>query len=510
MRNIQKILLVYPEVPQNTYWSYKHTLPFIGKKSAMPPLGLVTVASYLPPDVDVRLVDMNMDKLRDRDIKWADAVFVSAMIVQQDSFNEVVRRCNKAGATVVAGGPYPTGSHEQIEGVDHFVLGEVEEVFAEFFADLDAGIAGKHYRPSSRPDIDALPVPRFDLLKLKAYASMSIQYSRGCPFHCEFCDIWKVYGNRPRLKSTESMLAELDELYRLGWRGAIFMVDDNFIGNKGRVKKQLLPAIIEWQKERNYPFNFFTEASINLAADDDLLDLMSEASFNEVFIGIETPSAEALAETGKIQNMNMDMAEAIRKIQNHGIEVMAGFILGFDSDTPDIPERQIEFIQRTGIARAMVGLLTALPGTDLRARLEREGRMLSESSGNNTDCMAANFRTVMDPEALRQGYCKVLGSIYDKNLKNYFERCNRVLDNADKKRTYAQREIHLGELAVLVRSLVRQPFTPYGKEYIKFITRNLVKNKEYFTEAIKFSVVGHHLYTVTRDMLRSQQIEQPN
>jgi radical SAM superfamily enzyme YgiQ (UPF0313 family) len=300
------------------------------------------------------------------------------------------------------------------------------------------------------------------------------------------------------------VIAEMDKLYRLGWRGAVFVVDDNFIGNKNRVKDELLPAMTAWQKARRHPFRFFTEASINLAEDDGLLTAMRDAAFNEVFIGIETPSTEGLTETGKMQNLRCDMSAAVKKIQSYGIEVMAGFILGFDSDTEDIAERQIKFIQETGIARAMVGLLTALPGTELFERLKREGRLLSASDGNNTSTEASNFVTRLDAETLRRGYCKVLNAIYDHNLSNYFERCNKILDNINPSEV-PPRRIRAAELLMAVRSLARQPFTPYGLSYLKFITRNMY-NPGVFGEAVKFSIVGHHLHTITRQMIRHQAI----
>lgn len=492
------ILLVYPEAPRETYWSFKYALSFIRKKSAMPPLGLVTIASYIPSTYELKLVDMNIEKLSDKDLKWADMVFVSAMIIQKESFKTVVARAKAAGKTVVAGGPYPSGSREEITNVDHFILGEAEDVLPQFFRDLEAGAAAEIYRADVKPDMAKTRTPRFELLKMRKYASMSIQYSRGCPFHCEFCDIWKVYGNRPRLKSAHSVILEMDKLYSLGWRGAVFIVDDNFIGNKARVKDELLPAIIEWQKIHSYPFRFFTEASINLAEDDALLAAMRDAAFNEVFIGIETPSAAALSETGKMQNLRCDMTAAVKKIQSYGLEVMAGFILGFDSDTEDIAERQIAFIQETGIARAMVGLLTALPGTELFERLKREGRLLSASDGNNTSCEAANFVTRLDSDTLKRGYCKVLNTIYDDTLTNYFERCNKILDNLGESEI-PPRRITPAELLMAVRSLARQPFTPYGKSYLKFLRRNM-KGGGVFGEAVKFSIVGHHLHTITRQL----------
>jgi radical SAM superfamily enzyme YgiQ (UPF0313 family) len=501
----ENILLVYPEVPNNTYWSFSYALRFIRKKSAMPPLGLITVAALFPPEYNLRLVDMNIEPLRDEDIAWADAVFISAMIVQQESMRSVIERCREAETRVVAGGPYANSNSGDIEGVDHFLQGEVEETLRSFLSDLEEGRAEHVYPMPPHPDIANAPTPRFDLLKTEAYGSMAVQYSRGCPFHCEFCDIWTIYGNKPRLKSAEAMIAEIDALYQQGWRGGIFLVDDNFIGNKGRVKSELLPALKEWQQARGYPFHFFTEASINMASDEDLLVGMRKAGFNEVFIGIETPDAESLKETGKVQNLKTDMETAVQHIQKHGIEVMAGFIVGFDHDKPDIFDRQIEFIQRNGIPKAMIGLLTALPGTRLYQRLREEGRILSDSIGNNTHVLSTNFRTIMDSERIREGYKKILSNIYDLRMKNYFARCNQLFDNIEHPE-YFQRRIHLQEVKIFIKSLLRQPFTPYGWQYLKFLGRNFFKHREIFGEAVSMSITGHHFHVITRETLKKEKI----
>lgn len=501
----QNILLVYPEVPSNTYWSYKHALGFIKKKSAMPPLGLLTIAALFPADRQLKLVDLNVGPLDDNLLQWADAVFVSAMIVQKQSMEQVVARCNQMGKTVVIGGPYATNSWQEISGADHILRGEVDETLCDFLAELDSGTAAVVYDMPPHPDISRLPAPRFDLLDIGAYGSMSIQYSRGCPFHCEFCDIWTVYGNKPRLKDAQSLTAELDALYSMGWEGAVFLVDDNFIGNKRRVKKELLPALIQWQQDRDYPFHFYTEASINLADDPDLMTGMREAGFNSVFIGIETPDPQSLAETGKTQNLKSDMEAAVRTIQKNGLEVLAGFILGFDNDSPAIFDQQIRFIQQNAIPQAMIGLLNALPGTRLYERLEAEGRILSRSAGNNTHSMQANFKTMMDPQALRQGYRKILKHLYGFRLKNYFARCSHLLDRIED-RQYYQRKVRAADLKIFVRSLLRQPFTAYGFHYIKFLVRNAFKNRDLFAEAVTYSIYGHHYHTITRQTLKKEKI----
>jgi hypothetical protein len=381
----------------------------------------------------------------------------------------------------------------------------VDQTLTDFLQDLEKGVAKPVYSKPSYPDISNLPVPRFDLLEITAYGSMSIQYSRGCPFHCEFCDIWTIYGNRPRLKSAGTILKELDALFDLGWRGPVFIVDDNFIGNKKQVKADLLPALKAWQGEHDYPFHFFTEASINMGGDEDLLAAMREAGFNQVFIGVETPDPEGLKETGKIQNLNSNMERSIRTIQRHGMEVMAGFIIGFDNDKEDIFDRQIAFIQQNAIPKAMIGFLNALPGTRLYWRLMDEGRILKASIGNNTHNMTTNFKTIMDPVRLREGYKKILACIYDFNLKNYFERCSRFLDNIEYA-DYFQRKIYFNDIKILFRSICWQPFTPYGFQYLKFMVRNMVKHPRIFGEAVSMSISGHHFHTITQQTLKTEKI----
>lgn len=501
MRRLKNILLVYPGIPRNTYWSFEYSLRFINRSAALPPLGLITIAALLPDRFHLKLVDMNIEPLKPVDLDWADAVFVSAMIIQKDSLQDVARMCRKAGTPVVAGGPYPTASHEEIEGVDHFVLGEAEAVLPDFLADWESGTADRIYRARQKPDITHSVVPRFDLLKMNRYGSMAVQYSRGCPFNCEFCDIWIMYGNKPRLKSAESIVREIDTLYRLGWRGSIFIVDDNFIGNKTRVKEELLPAIEKWEEENRFVFSFYTEASINMAADPELMDGMNAVGFDQVFVGIETPSKKSLSETGKRQNLKCDLLEAVRTIQQHGIEVTAGFILGFDSDSEDIFDRQIAFIQAAGIPKAMVGVLTALPGTKLYQRLEKAGRIVGGNlTGSNTHTMQTNVVTTMPQDTLKQGYKRVLGTLYDSNLKNYFARCEALLSRL-KGTGYRRRPLRLHEIRALFKSLAIQPFTPYGWQYLKFVGRNLIQRPALFAEAITHAVMGHHFYIITQETL---------
>lgn len=416
------VLLLYPEFP-DTFWSFKHALKFIRKRASLPPLGLLTVAALLPKAWAKRLVDVNVRKLREKDLAWADVVFISGMIAQQESAHALIARCRAAGKTIVAGGPLFTLGHEQFPDVDHFVLNEAEVTLPEFLRDFEHATARRVYAATEFPDLRATPPPLWELADMRRYASMSVQFSRGCPFDCDFCNVTAMFGHRPRTKTTAQMIAELDGLHRAGWRGAVFFVDDNFIGNKRALKEELLPALIQWQRAgRGTPF--FTEASINLADDAELMRLMVEAGFNQVFIGIETPEAAGLAECNKRQNQQRDLVADVKRIQRAGLEVQGGFIVGFDSDTPTIFARQIEFIQQSGIVTAMVGLLQAIPGTKLHQRLNREGRLIGQTTGNNLDG-TTNFIPRMNREALREGYKRLMGQLYAPGP--YYQRIRTLL-----------------------------------------------------------------------------------
>jgi radical SAM superfamily enzyme YgiQ (UPF0313 family) len=403
------IILIYPESP-DTFWGFKHALKFIRKRAYSPPLGLLTVAAMLPEEWSKRLVDASVTKLRKKDLEWADCAFVSGMIVQRGSARRIISRCKAAGLTVVAGGPLFTMEHEKFKEVDHFVLNEAELTLPEFLRDLEQGNARRVYTSSDFPDISKTPVPMWELADLKRYGTMSIQFSRGCPFNCEFCNVTSLFGHRPRNKTVGQILAELDGLYDLGWRGNVFFVDDNLIGNKTYLKTRLLPALIEWREDKKGVL-FSTEVSINLADDDELMHMMVEAGFGTVFIGIETPDEDSLAECSKKQNMNRDLVEDVKRMQRAGLQVHGGFIVGFDSDTPGIFQRQIDFIQKSGIVTAMVGLLQAPPGTRLHERLKRAGRLLEHMSGDNVDG-TTNIVPVMSLDTLRDGYKHVLQRIY--------------------------------------------------------------------------------------------------
>jgi radical SAM superfamily enzyme YgiQ (UPF0313 family) len=412
-----KILLVYPEFP-DTFWSFKHALKFVQKKAGAPPLGLLTVAAMLPAAWEKRLADLNVASLTENDLAWADYVFISAMIVQRESVRTIIKRCKTAGVKVVAGGPLFTMEHEKFPDVDYFVLNEAEETLAPFLRDLEQGQAQRVYATTEFPDIHQTPAPLWQLANLKHYDTVSIQFSRGCPFNCDFCNVTSLLGHRPRTKTSAQIITELDNIYALGWRKNIFFVDDNFIGNKKYLKNEVLPALIEWRKGKTgMPFS--TEASINLADDPVLLRLMVQAGFDTVFVGIETPNEDSLAECNKDQNKGRDLVESVKQLQRAGLQVQGGFIVGFDNDSPSIFQQQIDFIQKSGIVTAMVGLLQAPLGTRLYERMQKEGRLVNEFSGDNVDG-STNIIPKMGIEPLREGYRKILDQIYAP--KYYYER----------------------------------------------------------------------------------------
>jgi radical SAM superfamily enzyme YgiQ (UPF0313 family) len=482
-----KILLINPEFP-DTYWSFRHALPFEGKRCAFPPLGLLTVSALLPASWERRLVDLNVRPLKLADIEWADMVFATAMLVQKDSLRQVVERCKARGKRVVIGGPYITTTIEDLPDADHIFLGEAESTIPQFIADLARGEAQRTYKAAERPPLSITPQAHFHLAELKHYSAMSVQFSRGCPFNCEFCDIIEIYGRVPRTKSNQQMLAEFDALKALGWRGMVFIVDDNFIGNKKNVRR-LLPELAEWQKRNGYPFSLLTEASVNLADDDRLLDNMRDAGFRRVFLGIETPVEESLKEAQKSQNRG-NLVESVKKIQSYGMEVMGGFIVGFDHDPEDIFERQIEFIRQSAIPLAMVGLLNALPDTQLWKRLEREGRLLGEASGNNTNC-SLNFVPIMDPTRLMEGYQSIMRTIY--NSREYYGRALESLKRTTQQVCEPNHFNLITGLAAFARVAVKLGVLDRERvEFWRFFRQALAEHRDKFTESLRLAAMGYH------------------
>jgi radical SAM superfamily enzyme YgiQ (UPF0313 family) len=482
-----KVLLINPEFP-DTYWSFRHALPFEGKRCAFPPLGLLTVSALLPAKWERRLIDLNVESLKTADIDWADMVFVTAMLVQKDSLRQVVTRCKARGKRVVVGGPYVTTTIEDLPDADHVFVGEAETTLPLFIKELAEGVAKRRYEAVERPPLSATPLPHFHLANLKLYSAMCVQYSRGCPFSCEFCDIIEIYGRVPRTKSNQQMLAEFDALRDLNWRGTVFIVDDNFIGNKKNVR-QLLPDLAAWQKRNGYPFSLLTESSVNLADDEPLLENMREAGFRRVFLGIETPVKESLKEAQKSQNRG-NLLDAVKSIQSYGMEVMAGFIVGFDNDPEDIFERQIDFIRKSAIPLAMVGLLNALPGTQLWDRLQREGRLLGEASGNNTVC-TLNFKTRMDPTVLIRGYQTIMQTIYSP--REYYQRALESMKRTDQQVVEPQRYNLISSLASLLRVLVKLGLLDNKRtEFWRFLSQALIQDKARITQTLRLAAMGYH------------------
>jgi radical SAM superfamily enzyme YgiQ (UPF0313 family) len=487
-----KALLIYPSFP-DTFWSFRHSLKFIHKKSAFPPLGLLTVGSMMPTEWSKRVIDLNVEKLSDEDLAWADYAFISAMVVQRKSAQQTIARCKKAGLTVVAGGPLFTSEYERFDEVDHFVLNEAELTLPAFLSDYKHGNLQRIYTTPDYADIQQTPIPMWQLINLKRYASMSIQFSRGCPFNCDFCNVTALLGHRPRIKTADQIIAELNNLYRHGWRGQIFFVDDNFIGNKKYLMQQLLPALIEWQRDKK-GFLFNTEASINLADNEDLMHTMVEAGFDTVFIGIETPDEESLAECNKKQNKNRNLIESVKSIQRTGLQVQGGFIVGFDSDGPSIFQRQIDFIQNSGIVTAMVGLLQAPPGTKLYERLKKEGRLSGLLSGDNVDG-TTNIIPKMDMRQLLKGYEKILNNIY--RPRPYYKRVKTFL--REYKAPKISIKLDFQRFLAFFRTSIRIGI--FGKERIQYwnlLVWTLCRCPKLLPLAITLAIHGYHFRKVCK------------
>jgi radical SAM superfamily enzyme YgiQ (UPF0313 family) len=481
-----KILLIYPKFPE-TFWSFTYALSFIGKKAAFPPLGLLTVASLLPANWPKRLVDLNVERLTDKDLLWADMAFIGGMAVQRKSAEQIITRCKALNLKMVAGGPLFTSEPDEFKAVDHLVLDEAELTLPAFLSDLQNGAPKKLYRASGFCDLGGTPDPSWDLVKMKRYASMNIQFSRGCPFNCEFCNVTTLFGHRPRMKSPRQIISELDRIYASGWRSGIFFVDDNFIGNKGYLKTHLLPALIEWHKDKKGCV-FFTETSINLADDPELLDMMVAAGFDSVFIGIESPDERSLTECHKTQNKNRDLLESVKLIHRSGLQVMGGFIVGFDSDMPSIFQRQIDFIQKSGIVTAMVGMLQAPPGTRLFDRLQRESRVVNTFSGDNVDG-TTNIIPRMGIEPLLDGYRSIMKQIYAP--KNYYRRVRTLL--RELKAPEINQPLNIQRFLSLFRSAVR--LGVFGKErfrYWQLMLWTLGCKPKLLSVAITLSIYGYH------------------
>lgn len=488
------VLLVYPRNPES-FWSFRHVLRFVSKKCAFPPLGLLTVAAMLPRQWNLQVVDTNVYDLSDEQIHWADFVLLSGMIVHRQSAHEIAGRCASLGKPVVAGGPLFTTGHAEFPEIPHFVLGEAEDVIGDVVADMRAGTLQKRYQAVVWPDVGRTPVPRWDLINLRDYVSMSVQFSRGCPYECEFCDIVVMNGRVPRTKAPAQVVRELEGLRRAGWKDGVFIVDDNFIGHR-RAAKDMLQALISWRKESKTTIRFLTEASVNLADHPNLYTLMVEAGFKKVFLGIETPQSESLKECGKSQNDKRDLAESVAVLQRAGLEVMGGFIVGFDSDPYDIFKRQFEFIQRSGVVTAMVGLLAALPETALYKRLAHEGRVLAETSGNNTEA-ALNFVTRLDREHLLAGYRELMRQLYAP--RNYYRRIQTFLRSFEP--NGPKPPLSWTDLKAMLKSLWLLGMRHQGRtRYWLLLGKTLTCSPRKLPVAVELAIIGYHFRQVSQVM----------
>ncbi len=489
-----KILLVCPEYP-DTFWSFKHTLRFVSKSAAQPPLGLLTVASLLPAAWDKQLIDLNVAELTDEHLQWADYVFLGGMSVQEKSARKVIARCNARGTRVVAGGPMFTARHQEFQGVDHFVLNEAELTLPPFIDDLMNGQPKNVYSTSGWADLATTPLPRWGLIDHRRYLTMNIQYSRGCPYDCEFCDITVLYGRLPRTKSATQVIAEMDALYDRGWRGHVFFVDDNFIGNRAKLKKDILPGIVSWMEERHHPFTLGTQSSLDLSSDPILLHLMARAGFVEVFVGIENPNVESLEECSKTPNRKLDLITSVRTLQGAGMEVQGGFIVGFDSDPHSIFDSLIHFIQESGIVVAMVGLLNAPTNSRLYHRLLRENRLLKTWTGDNTDS-SINFVPKMDLHALLEGYRKILITIYSP--KGYHRRVLTFL-MARKPFHLRGRRLRLPKFRALAKTIFLLGVVDKERTYYwRLFFWSLFHRPGQFSTAITLAVYGYHFRRVLK------------
>ncbi len=497
-----RVLMVWPRFP-SSFWSFEGIMELIPSEANHPPLGLLTVGALCPKNWTLRLIDRSFQDLRDTDILWADLVMVSGMRVQKDDIREVLLRARALGKRTMIGGPFASSEPDLLLALaDHVVVGEPDEVFPEIAADLERGYARRLYVIRDKPDVSKTPLPRFDLLKIEEYASMAVQFSRGCPFQCEFCDIITIYGRKPRTKRPSQVMAELDALFALGWRDEVFIVDDNFIGNH-KLALELAQELGRWQAAHDYPMLFYTEASIDLAQRPELIGAMVKANFFYVFVGIESPSPKSLAEAKKYQNLRRDPLESIRFIQNQGLWVTAGFIIGFDSDTEDIFEQQRAFIEAAAIPWAMAGFLQAPPTTPLFDRMLKEGRMLMESTAtSNFD--PPNFKTILPLPVLLEGYREILASLYSASA--FYDRCFRSLQHWHAREPQKLPEVPLRLLlGILVRSIIRQGVvSSYRRPYWKFLFRlvsHWIFDPRKFGLGFAMLLSGHHFIPYAKSVV---------
>jgi len=493
-------LLISPAIP-DTFWSFRHSMKFLPGKATFPPLGLLTIAARLPETWSLKLVDLDVEPLTAAHLEWADLALVSAMQIQAASATEVVHRCREAGVKVCAGGVYYTASHaagtETFPEVDHLFLGEAEETLPRFLQDLAEGRPQPVYAVGRFPSLTGSPAPMWGLIRHRDYNVMPVQFCRGCPHNCDFCHVIILNGRRPRHKTPAQLLAELTSLYDTGFRGTVMIVDDNIVGHRGKARELFL-ALGEWQRAHGCPFIFLAQATVDLADHPELLELMSAAGFFRLFLGVETPAAASLAECGKAQNQGRDLVAAIKTIQQYGIEVAGGFILGFDADPPTIFADQEQLIEEAAIPVAMVGLLAAPPGTRLYDRLAAEGRITGQSDGDSTmNLDGFNIVPKMGRGALIAGYRRLVARLYES--EPYYQRVLRMLEQLGPNPHFPARLPRLWEVMTVVKIFwglgLREPDR---RIFWRFFLRVLRECPQHFSKALSLSVEGHHFRTLSR------------
>ncbi|MBB31879.1 MAG: B12-binding domain-containing radical SAM protein [Gemmatimonadetes bacterium] len=507
------VLLVSPENPI-TFWSFDEAIKMIGKKSAFPPLGLLTIAGMMSDEYELRAVDMNINVLDDQDLAWADLVITSTMIIHWNSLEEVIKKCNVAGVPVLNGGPLPTQYYEEIEGEAVFYLGEAENGFLDLVEDMiaDPKSVTRRYvdRRGQFQELTTTPLPRWDLIDLRSYSNMVVQITRGCPESCTFCNIPSLYGKTTRVKEKSRIIQELDALYDIGWRGAIMAVDDNFVGNSDGIRVALEEEVIPWQRERGYPFQFHTQASIRVSDDPALLEAMYLAGFDKIFAGIESPVEESLKFMGARKNLQGDtpLLDKVKILQKSGFEVQAGFIMGLDTDPDDIADRMIAFIREAGIPISMVGILGVLRDTPDYKRFSRAGRLVEDAKYTGDSGIFnrnLSYVPLMDPDDLLDRHRTAVETLNSPEI--FFERCMTHFDHRGR-RPIKCAPLRLQEVKAFFRSLWRQGVVSgYGREYWKYLGKVMAKYPTSLPDAIRLAVQGHHLIVTTQQALHVDEVK---
>jgi radical SAM superfamily enzyme YgiQ (UPF0313 family) len=486
-----RILLVYPEMP-DTFYAMKHFMQVVNKKAAYPPLGLLTVASMLPEGWEKKLADLNVAPLNEEDLRWADYVFLSAMNVQEESAGDVIKKCNELGVKIVAGGTLFTHEHYRFPGVDHFVLNEAEITLPLFLNDLEKGQLQPIYKTAEFADISTSPLPSLGLIDRTEYLYDIVQYSRGCPYMCDFCDVTALLGRRPRVKAPGQIIAELDEINKHGHTQLVLFADDNLIGNKRILKAELLPALIEWRKKVQPSFYFATQLTVNLAEDEELMQMLIDAGFRHIFIGIETPSEESLKVSHKTQNLKKNLLTTIHHIHSKGFIISGGFIVGFDTDDISIFKRQIQFIQESGIPLPIVNILKAPPGTDLYKRMKLEGRLSKPFAFTEGD---TNLIPVMDARELYKGFIEIIDHIYTpagsyQRLMNFFSTCRFPQNTLKIKERLTLSQVKMALLIIYRLGIVNAD----RKYFWKLIGWSVMNNRKMLDKAFFYSIMIYQMH----------------